>query len=78
MTSFRVKDRKASRGDRPAVAIAPSTLSAAKSSVTAAYLFSACLWFVCGIQRCDKTIYLACIGWIALDAAIIIGATVHR
>ena len=44
----------------------------------AAYLFSACLWFVYGVQRRDKTIYLACIGWIALDAAIIIGVMVHR
>ena len=44
----------------------------------AAYLFSACLWFVYGIQKRDKTIYLACIGWIALDALIIIGVIVHR
>lgn len=44
----------------------------------AAYLFSACLWFVYGIRKRDKTIYLACIGWIALDAAIIVGVIVHR
>jgi len=44
----------------------------------AAYLFSACLWFVYGIQKRDKTIYFACIGWIALDATIIIGVMVHR
>jgi hypothetical protein len=25
----------------------------------------------------DKTIYLACIGWIALDAAIVAGVIVH-
>ena len=43
-----------------------------------AYLFSACLWFVYGIQRRDKTIYLACIGWIVLDAAIIAGVVVYR
>ena len=43
-----------------------------------AYLFSACLWFVYGIQKRDKTIYLACIGWIVLDAAIVVGAFVHR
>lgn len=43
-----------------------------------AYLFSACLWFVYGIRKRDKTIYLACIGWIALDAAIIVGVLVHR
>ena len=43
-----------------------------------AYLFSACLWFVYGIQKHDKTIYLACIGWIVLDTAIVIGVIVHR
>jgi uncharacterized protein with PQ loop repeat len=37
------------------------------------YLFSACLWFVYGIKKKDKTIYIACIGWILLDAAIVIG-----
>ena len=43
-----------------------------------AYLFSACLWFIYGLQKRDKTIYLACIGWIALDALIIIGVVIHR
>ena len=43
-----------------------------------AYLFSACLWFVYGIQKRDRTIYLACIGWIVLDAAVVIGVIVHR
>lgn len=43
-----------------------------------AYLFSACLWFVYGIRKHDKTIYLACIGWIVLDALIIVGVVVHR
>ncbi len=43
-----------------------------------AYLFSACLWFVYGIQKRDQTIYLACIGWIVLDAAVVIGVIVHR
>ena len=43
-----------------------------------AYLFSACLWFVYGIRKRDKAIYLACIGWIVLDAAIVIGAIVQR
>ncbi len=42
-----------------------------------AYLVSACLWFVYGFQKRDKTIYLACIGWIALDAAIVAGVLVH-
>jgi hypothetical protein len=41
------------------------------------YLFYACLWFVYGIRKHDKTIYLACIGWVLLDAAVVIGAIVH-
>src|SRR5215207_6221744 len=40
------------------------------------YLLAACLWFVYGIQKNDKTIYLACIGWILLDAAVVIGVIV--
>jgi uncharacterized protein with PQ loop repeat len=43
----------------------------------AAYLFSACLWFVYGIRKGDKTIYLACVGWILLDAAIVVGVVVY-
>ena len=43
-----------------------------------AYLFSACLWFIYGVQKRDKTIYLACIGWIVLDAAIVVGALGSR
>lgn len=43
----------------------------------ASYLFAACLWFVYGIQKRDKTIYLACVGWVLLDAAVVIGIIVH-
>ena len=43
-----------------------------------AYLVSAGLWFGYGLQKRDKTIYLACIGWIVLDAAIVAGVIVHR
>ena len=43
----------------------------------ASYLASACLWLVYGLQKKDKTIYLACIGWIVLDAAIVAGAVVR-
>ena len=43
----------------------------------AAYLFSACLWFIYGLRKHDKTIYLACIGWIFLDAAVVVGVVVH-
>jgi len=41
------------------------------------YLVGACLWFIYGWRKRDKTIYLACIGWIALDAAIVAGVIVH-
>jgi uncharacterized protein with PQ loop repeat len=37
------------------------------------YLIASCLWFVHGLRLKDKSIYLACIGWIALDAAIVAG-----
>jgi uncharacterized protein with PQ loop repeat len=43
-----------------------------------AYLIVACLWLVYGIQRRDKTIYLACIGWIVLDALVVIGVLARR
>ena len=42
-----------------------------------AYLLSACLWFVYGLRKHDKTIYLACIGWILLDAAIVLGVVLY-
>jgi uncharacterized protein with PQ loop repeat len=41
------------------------------------YLLSACLWLVYGVRKRDRTIYLACIGWILLDAAIIVGVVVR-
>src|SRR5712691_8130245 len=37
------------------------------------YLLAACLWFVYGLQKRDKTIYLACVGWVLLDALVVIG-----
>jgi len=43
----------------------------------ASYLLAACLWFVYGLQKHDKTIYLACVGWVLLDAAVVIGIIVH-
>ena len=42
-----------------------------------AYLVSAGLWSFYGIRKRDKTIYLACVGWIVLDAAIVVGALVN-
>ena len=42
-----------------------------------AYLLSAILWLWFGLQKRDKNIYLPCIGWIALDGAVIVGAIVY-
>lgn len=42
-----------------------------------AYLLSALLWFWYGLRKRDRNIYLPCIGWIALDAAVIAGAIVY-
>jgi uncharacterized protein with PQ loop repeat len=41
------------------------------------YLLSACLWFYYGVRKKDKTIYVACIGWIVLDAAIVAGVVLR-
>ncbi len=42
-----------------------------------AYLLSAVLWFWFGVQERDKNIYLPCVGWIGLDAAVIAGALIY-
>ena len=42
-----------------------------------AYLASALLWFWYGLRRRDRNIYLPCIGWIAADAAVIVGAVLY-
>ena len=41
------------------------------------YLVAACLWFVHGLQKRDKSIYLACVGWVLLDAAVVVGVVVR-
>ena len=41
------------------------------------YLVGACLWFVYGLRKKDRTIYLACIGWMVLDAAVVIGVVAY-
>ena len=43
-----------------------------------AYLGSAVVWFFYGLQKRDKNIYLACIGWIFLDSAVLVGALMYR
>jgi hypothetical protein len=42
-----------------------------------AYLLAACLWFLHGLQRHDKTIWVACIGWVIVDAAVVAGVLWH-
>jgi uncharacterized protein with PQ loop repeat len=42
-----------------------------------AYLLSAVLWFWFGLKRRDKNIYLPCIGWMALNGAVVAGAIVY-
>jgi uncharacterized protein with PQ loop repeat len=42
-----------------------------------AYLVSAVLWFCFGIHKRDKNIYLPCVGWIALDSAVIVGVVIY-
>jgi uncharacterized protein with PQ loop repeat len=42
-----------------------------------AYLLSAVLWFWYGFRKRDKNIYLPCVGWVGLDAAVIIGAVIY-
>jgi uncharacterized protein with PQ loop repeat len=42
-----------------------------------AYFVSAALWFWYGLDRRDRNIYLPCIGWLALDAAVIAGALAY-
>ena len=43
-----------------------------------AYLVAACLWLVDGLRKKDKTIWVACIGWIAMDAAVVVGVLVRH
>jgi uncharacterized protein with PQ loop repeat len=42
-----------------------------------AYMLSAVVWFVYGIQKRDKNIYLPCIGWMALDVGVILGVLIY-
>ena len=38
-----------------------------------AYFLAACVWLVDGLRKHDKTIWIACIGWVILDGAVFIG-----
>ena len=39
-----------------------------------AYLLSALLWFWFGLKKRDRNIWLPCVGWLLLDAAVLAGA----
>ena len=43
----------------------------------AAYWISAFVWFVYGIQKRDRNIYLPCVGWLLLDGAVVVGALIY-
>lgn len=43
-----------------------------------AYLVSALVWLVYGLRKRDRNIFLPCLGWIAMDAAVILGVVIHR
>ena len=43
-----------------------------------AYFIAACLWLVDGLRKGDKTIWVACIGWVILDGAVFIGVLVRH
>ncbi len=44
----------------------------------AAYLVAACLWLIHGLRKRDKAIWVACLGWIALDIAVVAGILRYR
>ena len=39
-----------------------------------AYWISALVWFLYGLRKGDRNIYLPCIGWLVLDGAVVVGA----
>lgn len=41
------------------------------------YLLGSCLWFVHGLALRDRTIYVACVGWILLNGAVVAGVVVR-
>ena len=42
-----------------------------------AYLAVALVWLWYGIQKRDRNIYLPCVGWISLDAAVVVGLLIY-
>ncbi len=42
-----------------------------------AYLLSALLWFWFGLKKRDRNIYLPCVGWVLMDAAVVAGIVMN-
>ena len=42
-----------------------------------AYLISALVWFLYGLRKGDRNIYLPCVGWLVLDGAVVAGALIY-
>lgn len=42
-----------------------------------AYWISALVWFLYGLRKGDRNIYLPCIGWLVLDGAVVVGALTY-
>ena len=42
-----------------------------------AYFVAACLWLIDGLRKKDRTIWVACIGWVLLDGAVFLGVLVR-
>ncbi len=42
-----------------------------------AYLLSAVAWLIYGLKKRDRNVYLPCLGWIAIDGAVILGILVN-
>ena len=42
-----------------------------------AYWMSAFVWFIYGIRKRDRNIYLPCVGWLLLDGAVVAGRLIY-
>lgn len=42
------------------------------------YLLASCVWLVHGLRQHDPKMWVACIGWVALDAAVVVGVLLYR
>jgi uncharacterized protein with PQ loop repeat len=42
------------------------------------YLLASCVWLVHGLRQKDPKMWMACVGWVVLDAAVVAGVLVYR